>query len=323
MEKMKAAVYTEYGPSSNLTLQEVPKPEPKANQVRVKVHAAAVNDYDWSAVRGKPNVYRLMFGFTKPKRPILGMEMSGVVDAVGSSVQSLKVGDAVYGDISDDNFAAFAEYVCVNPKVLTTKPETLSFAEATALSHASMLAYQGLFDCGNLKENQKILINGAGGGVGTFALQLAKLHNANVTGVDTGNKLNMMRNLGFDHVIDYKKEDFTKSGIEYDLILDAKTTRTPADYSKALKPRGEYITVGGDVSKLLGILIKGPFYKKKMRILALKANKDLDYMHQLIAEGKLKCVLEPKQFTLSQAGEAVQYFGDGLHEGKVIINIAE
>lgn len=323
MEKMKAAVYTEYGPPSNIKIEEVPKPEPKENQVRIKVHAAAVNDYDWSAVRGKPNIYRLMFGFTKPKRPILGMEMSGVVDAVGSSVKSLKVGDAVYGDISVDNFAAFAEYVCVNPKVLTPKPETLNFAEAAALSHASMLAYQGLFDCGHLKENQKILINGAGGGVGTFALQLAKLYNANVTGVDTGNKLNMMRDLGFDHILDYKKVDFTKSGMEYDLILDAKTTRSPADYSQALKPNGEYITVGGEVSKLLGILIKGPFYKKKMRILTLKTNRDLEHIHKLIAEEKLKCILDPNSFTLAQAGDAVQYFGNGLHEGKVVINIAE
>lgn len=283
-----------------------------------------MNDYDWSLVRGKPYLYRLLFGIVKPKRQIPGMELSGVIEDLGKNAKSFKVGDAVYGDISGYGFGSFAEYICINEKALALKPGKMSFEQAASIPHASMLAVQGLIDIGKIQKEQKILINGAGGGVGTFGLQVAKLYNAEVTGVDTGDKLNMMKSIGFDHIIDYKKEDFTKNRQCYDLILDAKTNRSTFNYVRSLNSNGKYVTVGGSIVRLLQALILKPlismFSKKSVHLVALKPNKDLDYVNELFEAGKIKPVIDGP-FKLSETPKAIRYFGDGKHKGKVVITI--
>ncbi len=321
---MKAIVCTKYGAPKDLQLKEVPKPIPKENEVLVKIYATAVNDYDWSLVRGKPYIYRLMFGFLKPKAQIPGMELAGVVGALGANTKKSKVGDLVYGDISAYGFGSFAEYICIDENALIHKPNTMSFEEATSIPHAATLALQGLIDVGKMQKEQKVLINGAGGGMGTFGLQIAKLYNAEVTGVDTGDKLETMKLIGFDHVIDYKKEDFTKNGQHYDLILDAKTNRSIFSYTRSLSPNGKYVTVGGNLTKLFLLLILkfwvSKFSKKRMHIVSLKPNKDLDYINELFENGNIKPVIDGP-FTLSEIPKAIQYFGEGKHKGKVVITV--
>ncbi len=321
---MKAVILTQYGPPSLLQIQEIPVPTPKEHEVLIKVKATAVNDYDWSMVRGKPYVYRLLFGLFKPKRKIPGMELSGVVDSVGAKVKSFKTGDEVYGDISDYGFGSFAEYLCIDEKAVVLKPQMMSFVDAAAIPHASLLAYQGLIEVADLQRGQNILINGAGGGVGTFGAQIAKWFDAQVTGVDTGNKLEMMKSVGFDYVIDYKQLDFTQNGKQYDLILDAKTNRSPLAYARTLNSNGIYVTVGGSLIRLLQLLIMGPLIsrltKKRFRILALKPNKYLDRIGSLYEEGKLKCIIDGPH-PLSETSNVLQHFGEAKHQGKVIITI--
>ena len=325
-ELMKAIVLKKYGSPKHLKIQEIAKPTPKEHEVLIKVHATAVNDYDWSLVRGKPYLYRLLFGLLKPKRKMAvpGMEVAGTVESIGVNTSMFKVGEAVYGDTSQYAFGSFAEYMCVNEKALIHKPVNMSFEEATSLSHASMLAYQGLFDAGKLQDNQHILINGAGGGVGTFGLQLAKLHKAVVTGVDTGDKLSAMKSMGFDQVIDYKKEDFTKNGQQYDLILDCKTNRSTFAYIRSLKSGGIYATVGGNLNRLIQLLFLRRWislmHKKTVQIVALKPNKDLSYINELFKANKLSCTIDGP-YQLSEASKAIQYFGEGKHTGKVVITL--
>ncbi|PCJ89409.1 MAG: alcohol dehydrogenase [Flavobacteriales bacterium] len=321
---MKAIVYTKYGPPDVLQLKEVEKPTPKNDEVLVKVHAASVNDWDWGLMRGKPLLIRLLFGFLKPKVNILGADIAGQVEAVGSNAKKFQPGDEVFGDISECGFGGFAEYVCARDNALTLKPANMTFEEAAAIPHAAMLAVQGLLDKGQIQQGQKLLINGAGGGVGTFGVQIAKLYGAEVTGVDSSGKLDMLKSMGFDHVIDYKQEDFTKNGQCYDLILDAKTNRSVFDYARSLSPNGTYVTVGGSSAPLLQALILGPwisiFNKKNIRILALKPNKDLAYMNELFEAGKVKPVIDGP-YKLSEVPEAIRYFGEGNHKGKIIITV--
>ena len=326
---MKAFIFSKYGlPESVLELKEVANPNPAEDEVLVKIKAAAVNDYDWSMVRGKPFLYRLMFGLWKPKSQIPGMELSGIIEAVGSEVSKLKVGDSVYGDISDDKFGAFAEYIAVKAKSLILMPEKMSFEEAASIAHASMLACQGLIEVGKIKSHQSILVNGAGGGVGAFAAQLASLYNANITGVDTSKKFDQMRSHGYDRVIDYKSEDFTnlkeKKGQTYDLILDAKTNRSVFSYLKVLKPNGKYVTVGGTLPKLISILVFkwliSKFTSKSLHIVSLKVNKVLSFINGLYEEGKIKTIIDgPHKFR--ELPKLIQYFGDGKHKGKIVISI--
>ncbi len=321
---MKAILCPHYGSPEQLKIMEVPIPVPANDQVLVKIYATAINDYDWSMVRGKPYLYRLLFGIRKPKHLIPGMELSGIVEAIGDDVSQFKVGDAVYGDLSEFGFGSFAEYVAINQKALVLKPEAMSFEEAAAIPHAALLAYQGLVDKGEIHEGQKILINGAGGGVGTFALQLAKLYGAEVSGVDTGEKLQNMKDLGYDHIIDYKKENFTKRKERYDLILDAKTFQPTWTYLKALKPKGKYITVGGTIGKLMHLAVtKGLislFSNKKFHLLALQPNKGLTQINQLYTEGKIKPTIDGP-YTLEEIPRLIQYFGEGKHTGKVVVKL--
>ena len=322
---MKAIVLSKYGSPESLQVQDVEKPIPKEGEVLVRIKATAVNDYDWSMVLGKPFIYRLMFGLFKPKHSIPGMELSGVVESLGKGVQKFREGDHVYGDISSHGFGTFAEYICINEDAMVLKPENISFEEATTIPHAAMLASQGLIDEGEIQKGQKILVNGAGGGMGLFALQIAKTFDAEVTGVDTGGKLKDMLALGYDHVIDYEKENFTKSGELYDLVLDAKTVQPAFRYLRSLKPHGKYITVGGHLNRLLEVFLLGPvikkFSQKQIKVLGLKTNKDLDYMHQLVNEGQIKYQIDGP-YPLEDAPKQIQRFGEGKHSGKVVILIS-
>lgn len=320
---MKAVLFEGYGiPEKVLKIKEIAKPSPKENEVLIKIRATAINDYDWSIVRGKPYLYRLMFGIFKPKNHTPGMELAGIVESKGSAVESLNVGDAVFGDISAYGFGCFAEYICINENAILKKPVDLSFEEATSIPHAFTLALQALRDIGKINQGKKILINGGGGGVGTLGLQLAKLYNCEVTGVDSNEKLKMMRSIGFDFVLDYKKVNFTKTGEQYDLILDCKTDKSAFSYLKSLKPNGKYVSIGGKPISLIGVLfwskIASVFLPKTLHILSLKPNKDLDYFCELFSQNKIKCRIDGPYF-LEDIPRLIQYFGEGKHKGKIII----
>ncbi|RAI89407.1 NAD(P)-dependent alcohol dehydrogenase [Algoriphagus yeomjeoni] len=323
---MKAIFFEKYGkPEKVLSLKEVAMPIPEDYEVLIKIHATAINDYDWSMVRGKPYLYRLMFGLFKPKNPIAGMELSGVIEGIGSKVGKLKVGDSVYGDISQFGFGTFAEYVSIHEDAVVIKPDELSFEKAAAIPHASTLALQALRHIGEIKKGQKVLINGGGGGVGTIGLQLAKLSHCHVTGVDSGEKLVMMKSLGYDEVIDYKKTDFTKTGEKYDLILDCKTNKSPFAYLRAMKPTGIYVTIGGNIGSLLSILFWGKilslFTKKSLQILSLKPNEGLDEIAQLVIQNKVTPEIDGP-YPLEDTARLIHYFGEGKHKGKIVIRVS-
>lgn len=319
---MKAVVYSKYGSPDVLELKDVDKPIPKDNEVLIKVRAVSLNDWDLGLLEGD-FINRLLNGLRKPKLQILGSDIAGEVEAIGKEITKFKVGDYVYGDLSG-HWGGFAEYVCAEENALAIKPEGMSFEQAAAIPQAAMLAVQGLLDKGNLQYGQKLLINGAGGGVGTFAIQIAKLSDVEVTGVDRGEKLELLRSLGFDHVIDYQKEDFTRNGKQYDLILDVKTNRSLFDYSRALRRNGKYVTVGGSMPRLFQVLILGPlfslFSKKKILIVALKVNKDLEYINELFVTGKIKPVIDGP-YSLEEVPRLFRLFGQGLHKGKVVIKV--
>lgn len=325
---MKSYTATQYGkPEAVVTMIDTEKPMPKKNQVLVRVKAAPINDYDWSVTSGKPKSYRLLFGISKPRKKFqkLGMELAGVVEDIGPEVRKFKIGDAVYGDVSNHEFGSLSEYLCVSESALVLKPEKMSFEEACSIPHASMLAYQALIDMGKIQPNQKILINGAGGGMGTFAIQIAKTFNAEITAVDSGLKEEMLRKEGADHFVDYQKEDFTKSGVQYDLILDPRTNRSPWKFLSSLKKGGRYVTVGGQSGKLIQTLfLKGLirlFTGKKVMILGLRANEHLDQINELHDRGIIKPVIDgPHPF--EEVPQRIQYFGDARHQGKVVIAIS-
>lgn len=321
---MKAIVCHSYGSPSLLRLEDLPVPNPTGQQVLVRVHATAVNDYDWNMVRGKPAILKLLFGLRKPKSPVPGMEAAGVIEAVGPEVTRFKVGDKVYGDTSEYGFGTFAEYLCIHEDAMRMKPEAMSFAEAAATPHASLLAYQGLINQGGLKEGDQVLLNGAGGGAGTFAYQLSKPYNCEVTGVDAGHKLDKLTGMGFDHVIDYRKVDFTRTVHQYDVVFDCKTNRWPGAYLRALKPGGVYVTVGGHLGKLLTLFFFGHilklFSRKRLKVLGLVPNKDLEIIGDLYQKGQLKAEIDGP-YPLKEAPRMIQRYGDGEHFGKIVLSL--
>lgn len=322
---MKAVVFEHYGGPDALALRDVPQPVPKAYQVLVRVHAASINDWDSEIVRGRSLLLRVLHGVFRPKVPILGSDIAGRVAAVGDGVTKFRVGDEVYGDLSGDGFGALAEYACAPETSLSLKPAAMTFQQAAAMPHAGMLAVQGLIEVGGIQTGHKVLLNGAGGGVGTLALQIAKrIYAADVTAVDRSDKLEMLRDLGADHVIDYRKEDFTRNGQSYDLVLDVKTNRSPFAYARALKPNGTYSTVGGQIPRLLQNLILGPLVSrlsgKRIRLVGLRPNKDLPYMNQLFEAGQLRPVID-SECALADVAGAYRRFGAADQKGKIIVTI--
>jgi NADPH:quinone reductase-like Zn-dependent oxidoreductase len=319
---LKAAVYTKYGGPEVLQVTDIEKPFPNDDEVLVRVHATSLNDWDWGLLHGD-FINRLLNGVRKPRRKVLGSDIAGCIEAVGKNILYLKPGDEVYGDLSG-RWGGFAEYVCASEKMLAVKPAGMSFGEAAAIPQAAMLAVQGLIDKGNIGSAKTLLINGAGGGVGTFGVQIAKLYGVEVTGVDSTSKMDMMRSLGFDHVIDYTKEDFTRNGRRYDLILDVKTNRSIFDYTRALSENGIYVTVGGSLSRLFQALILAPFIsltrRKYIRIVNLKPNKDLLYMNEMFSTGKIRPLIDGP-YKLEEIQKAFALFGRSDHKGKIVVTI--
>ncbi len=321
---MKAIVCTKYGSPDVLQLKEVEKPTPKDNEVLVKVHAASVNDWDWGLLRGKPFMNRLLFGLLKPKNTIFGCDIAGRVEAVGRNAKQFQPGDEVFGDLSGGGFGGFAEYVCARENALVMKPASMTFEEVAAVPQAAVLALTGLRYKGQIKPEQKVLINGAGGGMGTFAIQIAKSFGAEVTGVDSTRKLDLMRSIGADHVIDYTKEDFTKNGQCYDLILDNVVSRSIFDIKRVLSPKGIYVMVGGSMARFFQIMFLGLWISmlgsKKIGILAHKPNKDLAFIIELFEAGKVAPVID-RCYPLKEVAEALRYFGKGHAKGKIVITL--
>lgn len=320
---LKALVYTQYGGPEELQLIDVPVPLPRDNEVLVKVYAASLNDWDLGLLKGDL-ANRVLNGMRRPKITILGSDVAGVVTSAGRNVTKFRVGDAVYGDLSG-TWGGFAEFVCANENALAVKPQRMTFEHAAAIPQAGVLTTQGLLDIGGIKHGQALLINGGGGGVGTFAIQIARRYGVEVTGVDHLSKLDLMRSMGYDHVIDYQQEDFTRNGIRYDLILDTKSNRSAFAYAGALNPGGKYVTVGGDIPRLLGALALSPLIslllRKKIAIVALKPNKDLALLSSLYEEGSLRPVIDGP-YSLDDAVKVFNLFRDGLHKGKVVFSIA-
>jgi len=314
---MKAIVYEKYGPPSEvLELKEVEKPTPKDNEVLVKIYAASINDGDKSMIRGKPFFVRLMgTGLLKPKNTIPGGDIAGQVEAVGRNVKQLQPGDEVFGDIGGIGHGAFAEYVSVPENVLALKPANLTYEEAAAFPQYALVALQGLRDNGQIQPGHKVLINGASGGVGTFAVQVAKSYGAEVTGVCSTKNLDLVRSLGADHVIDYTKEDFTQKEQRYDLILDSVANRSISDYTRALTPKGNYVAVAFNVRALISMS------GNKVSQLSHEPNvNDLVFMKELIEAGKVVPVID-RRYPLSEIAEAFKYFEEGHPSGKVVITV--
>ena len=321
---MKAVVMDSYGTPDVLELRDVAKPTLKADHVLVRVLAASINDWDWELLRGAP-LNRMFSGLFTPRVHILGCDFAGRVEAVGGDVKEFQPGDEVYGDLCMSGFGAFAEYACAPEAGLAHKPAGMTFEQAAAIPQAGMLAVQGLIDVGRIRSGMKLLLNGAGGGVGTVALQMAKLYDVEVTVVDKPGKLDMLYAMGADHVVDCLKEDFTKSGRRYDLILDVKTNRSPFAYLRALNPNGTYVTVGGSIPRVLQALAIDPFTsrlsRKHLRVVALKPNKDLNHMNDLFEAGKVLPVIDGV-YKLADLPEAFRHFATGDHKGKIIVTMA-
>src|SRR5215210_6629500 len=320
---MKAIVYTKYGPPEVLQLKEVAKPTPRDDEVLIKVQAASVNRSDWEGLRGKP-LYARIGGLLRPRQQILGSDIAGRVEMAGRNVRRFQPGDEVFGDILR-RLGGFAEYVCAPENRLALKPASMTFEEVAAIPQAAVIALQGIRDKGQVQPGQKVLINGAGGGAGTFAVQLANLYGAEVTGVDNTGKLDFIRSLGADHVIDYTREDFTENGKQYDLILDVVAHRSVFAYKRALRPNGSYFLLGGSVDTLFQILLLGPWIRattgKKIRILAVKPNlKEMIYITELYEAGKVVPVID-RRYQLSEVPEALRYLGEGRTQGKVVITV--
>ena len=322
---MKAAWIERYGTPDGLQVRDVPTPIPRPGEVLVRVQAVSVNDWDWALLQASRPAERFFNRLTTggPVR-ILGCDVAGRVEAVGAGVRALQPGDPVYGDLSGSGFGGLAEYVCAPEASLARKPPAMTFEQAAAIPQAAMLAIQGLVDVGGIRPGQQLLLNGAGGGVGTFALQLARLYDAEVTVVDKAGKLDRLRAMGAQHVVDHRTQDFTAQGRRYDLILDVKTNRPPLAYTRALKPEGVYATVGGEIPRLLQTFLLGPFVSrlsgKHLRVVVLKPNKDLARVNELFEAGRLVPVIDGT-YSFPDVREAFRRFGTGDHQGKVVVTL--
>jgi len=318
---MKAIVYEKYGPPEDvLELMEIEKPEPKADEVLVEIFAASVNFNDLAFVNGEPVLSRLWTGFLKPKHKILGTDIAGRVEAVGKNVTGIKPGDEVFAEIGNDGYGAFAEYVTVPGKTVVIKPTNISFEEAAAVPQAAVTALQGLRDQIQIQPGHKVLVNGASGGIGTFAVQLAKSFDAEVTGVCSTDNLEVVQSIGADFVIDYKQEDFTKGEKKYDLILDIVANRPTSQYMQALAPQGAYVAVAFNPQTIfLGSIISKADGKKAGSLMAKPSISDLKEVRVLIEAGKISPVID-KVFPLRETARAIKYYGEGA-QGKVVISM--
>jgi len=319
---MKAILYTKYGPPEALQLTEVDKPAPAEKQVLVKVHAASANALEWRPFTMSPIVIRLMGGLRKPRDPNMGVDVAGTVEAVGSGVTEFKPGDQVFGVAP----AAFAEYACNAESKFVLKPATISFEAAAAVPVAALTALQGLRDTGKIQPGQRVLIDGASGGVGTFAVQIAKSYGAEVTAVCSTRNLDLARSLGADYVIDYTREDFTKNGQRYDLILAVNGSHPILDYRRALSPQGICVVAGGSLTQVLLALLLGPVIsrlgsKKHFFMGMAKSGKeDLLVLKELLEAGKVVSVIDTC-YPLSKTAEAIRYLMDDHARGKVVITM--
>jgi NADPH:quinone reductase-like Zn-dependent oxidoreductase len=299
----------------------VDKPTPKNNEVLVKIFASSINDGDKSLIRGSPFIARFSSGLLKPKHKIPGGDIAGQVEAVGGNVKQFKPGDEVFGDLGASGFGAYAEYVAAPENALALKPVNLTYEQAAAFPQYALVALQGLRDKGQIQPGQKVLINGASGGVGTFAVQIAKSFGAEVTGVCSTRNLELVRSIGADHVIDYTREDFAKRERRYDLILDSVANRPLSDYRSALSPEGSYVAVAFN----LNALMMGPLTSKKggQKVTQLSHEPSVDdlvYMKGLVEAGKVRPIID-RSFPLSKIAEAFRYFVEGHPSGKVVITM--
>jgi len=325
---MKAIVYCDYG-LANLKLEDVEKPVPNDDQILVKVRAASINPYDWHFIEGTPYIMRLMgVGLRKPKDTRLGVDFAGTVEAVGKNVTQFKPGDEVFGGRG----GAFAEYLCPRAnRAVALKPANLTFEQAASVNIAGITALQALRDKGNVQAGQKVLINGASGGVGTFAVQIAKSFGADVTGVCSTRNVDLVRSLGADHVIDYTKEDFAKGEQRYDVILDNVPNHSLSECRRILNPKGKYIMIGGGgpndsrwvgpFGRVIHALLVSPFISQKMGMMMADANqKDLIVLGDFMQSGKVKPVID-RTYKLSQVPAAIAYLEQGHARGKVVITL--
>ena len=324
---MKAIIIERYGTPDVLKLAEVAKPVPRANEVLIKVAAASLNAYDWHMLLPDPFMVRLMGGgLLKPKNRILGTDLAGRVEAVGKNVTQFKPGDEVFGDLARWGCGACAEYACAPEEALAPKPGNMTFEQAAAAPMAALTALQGLRDKGHIQRGQKVLVNGASGGVGTFAVLLARYFGAEVTAVCSAGNMEMARALGADHVIDYAREDFTRSGKQYDLILGANGFHPLADYKRALAPGGSYVMTGGTMKQIFQAMLLAPWYSmtggKKMGGITAHANQqDLVFIKELMEAGQVVPVID-RVYSLADVPDALGYLLAGHARGKVVIQVA-
>jgi NADPH:quinone reductase-like Zn-dependent oxidoreductase len=316
---MKAIVYTRFGPPDVLRLEEVEKPTPKDNEILVKVHAASVNPYDWRHLRADPFFIRFMgAGLFKPKHRILGADVSGEVEAVGRRVMQFKPGDAVFGE---GGYGGYAEYACVDEKRSVLKPAGLTYEEAAAAPMAALTALQGLRDEGRIRAGQQVLINGASGGVGTFAVQIAKSFETEVTGVCRTSKMDLVRSIGADHVIDHTREDVTRNTQRYDLIFDIAAYRSVSEYKPILKPGGIYVIAGGSIARIFQVMLLSKIRAKNMKVVIARViQKDLLFIAEMMTAGKVRSIID-KRFPLNETAEALRYLEEGRARGKIVITV--
>jgi len=322
---MRALHLTEYGSPENLAITEMPKPVAGDGKVLVRVHATSVNDWDWKMILGKPFYMRMLCGLLRPKIGIPGVDVAGVVEEVGPGVTAFKPGDKVYGDLSENGFGAFAEYVAPPVEALANMPDGMNFIDAAALPHASLLAWQALAMAGPWQPESRLLVNGAGGGVGTLVVQMARHWGiTDITGVDHPTKFGAMQQTGYSDCIDYTNTDFTRVSDEWDVVLDTRTNRPATAYLRALKPGGRYVTVGGQMRHFLPMLLAAPLIKartgKHLMILPLQPNKGLDEIDALYDQGNLVPVIDGP-YAFDDLPQAIARFGAARHIGKLVITL--
>lgn len=322
---MKTIIQTGYGtPLKVLELSEIEKPVPKENEVLIKVQAASITFGDLAAVKGEPFIARLSLGLKEPKIKTPGKDVAGIVEAIGVNVSEFKPGDKVFGDLSESGWGAYAEYVSAPQDAFVHMPDNISFEEAATVPESGVVALQGLQDKGQIQPSQKVLIYGASGGIGTFAVQIAKSFDTEVTGVCSTRNVELVKSLGADHVIDYTQEDFVEMGEQYDLILATAGYRSIFDYKRALKPGGHYVATGGDMKQIFQPMLLGAWISnegRKMTNLAMKPDKeDLTSLKELIEAEKVSPVID-KSYALSEIPEALQYYAKGRSRGKVVVSV--